>query len=139
MEINERIKMHSREPIIRKLIGKDGIEDEFKFKPLPNKFYVELMYLSEGKGKDDILNKEEIIKLFDLLEELVRRSYPDWDAETVENFVNYHFNDLLIVLKDLHGGSTSESAITKVKELQKKKREKDGQGNDEGRENTRHA
>ena len=74
------------------------------------------------KGEPD-MNEEVIKQMFDLFLSVMKRSYPEMDNETAENFISTNYVELVEVMEKLSPKPKNIKDIDKIKARYKKQEE----------------
>lgn len=118
--MHDMVKKHLMEPMDFELEGRDGTKDTFQFKPLQGKNWIELMCIDVNN-----FDKDTMATMVKLIAEMVKKSYPDWTDETIENFIVYHFSELSAIIWEVNSPMEfQKEAKERIKDLKKKTKEK---------------
>ena len=127
MNMKERVKTHAFEPIKRTLKDRNGEEHEFEFHPLPNKYWIDLMYIAmeieDGRSKGEaMMTKDQMQEMARLVGIMVKESYPNWEENEIDHFVGFHLGELVMLMQEMHSQTRKTNpAAEKAKELREKK------------------
>lgn len=100
-------------------------EDSFYFKPLTVRQLPDLLEVVGimQKGEQELFKKENAQKLFSLLKEFVRNSYPTLEEEVLDEFVSANMmllQETMVEVNSMTSSNVSESQKQKIKELKEK-------------------
>lgn len=111
------IKKHLCPEIPLVLKNKDGSEDTIMLKPLDTAQQALLFEVSKEtqKSKDKEIDTTTMKSIFDLYKGIVKKSIPEIDDETLENFVVTNFESLSLILEKLIPKSDNSEKVDAIK------------------------
>jgi len=125
---NEQFERHIGRKIPIEIINSEGQKDIFYFKKINLIQLAALLDVAKKFGKDkeldtSKLDKEDLVKIQELLANMVRESYPEINSEIANDFVSENFEKLFESLDKLMPQVDSETTKKFLEEVKKKQHE----------------
>ena len=132
MNSEEIIKKHLSPDVEMTLKNEDGTEDTIKLKPLTfgqQLIVTEIFKLTNNKEDNELSDNEIAKKVFDLSLSIIKRSLPELDDETAENFVLTNLETITNMIPALIPTSKNKDKLELIKKMKEDVANRKNDGN----------